>query len=123
VQEIDRLQPITKVPRRSLSSRGHPCAGDHPGVDLARRLTSGDRRHRDPIIIASLRGQASASSSVSGSSRSPPRRSARPAADLRPRAAVHWMARVGETLISLLSIDQLLSTEEIGQLQQQQPLF
>jgi hypothetical protein len=33
------------------------------------------------------------------------------------------MARVGEALISILSIDQLLSTEEIGQLQRQQSLF
>jgi hypothetical protein len=33
------------------------------------------------------------------------------------------MARVGEKLMSILSIDQLLSTEEIGQLQQQQSLF
>lgn len=131
VQEIDRVQPITKVPQALSFVEGviHVRGAIIPVVDLARRFglepIAPDRQTR--IIIASLRGQSvgfivSAVDEVV----SLPAKSIGPAPPLtfdRAGRFVSGMARIGETLISILSIDHLLSTEEIGQLQQQQSLF
>jgi purine-binding chemotaxis protein CheW len=131
VQEIDRMQPITKVPQALSFVEGviHVRGAIIPVVDLARRFglepTAPDRQTR--IIIASLRGQSvglivsAVSEVVSLASKS-----VGPAPPLtfdRAGRFISGMARVGETLISILSIDQLLSSEEIGQLQHQQSLF
>ena len=131
VQEIERVQPITKVPQALSFVEGviHVRGAIIPIVDLARRFylepIVTDRQTR--IIITSLRGQSvgfivSAVTEVV----SIPVKSIGPAPPLtfdRVRKFITGMARVGETLISVLSLDQLLSTEEIGQLQQQQSLF
>ena len=131
VQEIDRVQPITRVPQALSFVEGviHVRGAIIPVVDLARRFglepLVADRQTR--IIIASLSGQSvgfivSAVTEVVAI----PVKSIGPAPPLtfdRSGKFVAGMARVGETLISVLSLDQLLSTEEIGQLQQQQSLF
>ena len=131
VQEIERVQPITKVPQALSFVEGviHVRGAIIPVIDLARRFglpaTVEDRQTR--IIIASLRGQSvgfivGAVTEVV----SLPVKSIGPAPPLTFDRAVKFitgMARVGESLISILGIDQLLSTEEIGQLQQQQSLF
>ncbi len=127
VREIDREQPITKVPQALpfvegvINVRGTII----PVIDLARRFGRGptvaDRQTR--IIIASLCGQ-SVGFIVSSVSEvvAIPLTSIGPAPPLtfdRSMRFISGMARVGETLISILSIDQLLSTEEIDHLQQQ----
>jgi purine-binding chemotaxis protein CheW len=131
VQEIDRLQPITRVPQALSFVEGviHLRGAIIPVVDLSRRFglepTVADRQTR--IIIASLRGQSvgfivSAVTEVVAV----PVKSISPAPPLtfdNSSKFVAGMARVGETLMSILSLDHLLSTEEIGQLQQQQSLF
>lgn len=131
VQEIDRLQPITRVPQSLSFVDGviHVRGAIVPVVDLARRFglepLVADRQTR--IIIASLRGQSvgfivnavSEVVSIPAKSIGPPP----PLAFDRARRFIAGMARIGEQLVSILSIDQLLSTEEIGQLQQQQSLF
>ena len=131
VQEIDRLQPVTRVPQALSFVEGviHVRGAIIPVVDLARRFglepIAADRQAR--IIIASLRGQSvgfivSAVTEVVAI----PVKSVGLAPPLtfdRSSKFVAGMARVGETLISILSLDHLLSTEEIGQLQQQQSLF
>lgn len=131
VQEIDRVQTVTKVPQALPFVEGviHLRGAIIPIVDLGRRFgleaIVADRHTR--IIIASLRGQSvgflvSAVDEVVAL----PVKSIGPAPPLtfdRAMRFITGMARVSETLISILSIDQLLSTEEIGQLQQQQPLF
>ena len=131
VQEIDRLLPITRVPQALSFVEGviHVRGAIIPVVDLARRFSLEpivpDRQTR--IIITSLRGQSvgfivSAVTEVAAI----PVKSIGPAPPLTFDRAVKFitgMARVGESLISILGIDQLLSTEEIGQLQQQQSLF
>lgn len=131
VQEIDRVQPITKVPQSLSFVEGviHVRGAIIPVVDLARRFGREpivpDRQTR--IIIASLRGQSvgfivSAVTEVL----SLPVAALGPAPALafdRSRKFITGMARVGESLISILGIDQLFSTEEIDLLQQQQSLF
>ena len=132
VQEIDRLQPITRVPQALSFVEGviHVRGAIIPVVDLARRFgldpVAADRQTR--IIIAGLRGQSvgfivSAVTEVVAI----PVKSIGPAPPLTfdrfSRRFISGMARVGEALISILSLDHLLSTEEIGQLQQQQSLF
>jgi purine-binding chemotaxis protein CheW len=131
VQEIDRIQPITKVPQALSFVEGviHVRGTIIPVVDLARRFCLDpivpDRRTR--IIIANLRGQSvgfivTAVDEVVAL----PAKSVGPPPPLtfdRTSRFISGMARVGETLISILSIDELLSSEEIGQLQQQQRLF
>jgi purine-binding chemotaxis protein CheW len=131
VQEIDRLQPITRVPQALSFVEGviHLRGAIIPVVDLARRfgLDPGVPDRQTRIIIASLRGQSvgfivGAVTEVVAI----PDKSIGPAPPLtfdRSRKFISGMARVGETLISILSLDHLLSTEEIGQLQQQQTLF
>ena len=131
VQEIDRLQPITRVPQALSFVEGviHVRGAIIPVVDLARRfgleLTVAERQTR--IIIANLRGQ-SVGFIVSTVTEvvAIPVKSIGPVPPLtfdRTRKFISGMARHEETLISILSLDQLLSTEEIGQLQQQQSLF
>ncbi len=131
VQEIDRVQTVTRVPQALSFVEGviHLRGAIIPIIDLSRRFGLAaivpDRQTR--IIIASLRGQSvgfvvNAVTEVV----SLPAKAIGPAPSLtfdRAGKFISGMARVGETLISILSIDQLLSTEEIGQLQQQQSLF
>lgn len=131
VQEIDRLQQITRVPQAISFVEGviHVRGTIIPVVDLARRFglepIVADRLTR--IIIAGLRGQSigfivSAVTEVVAI----PVKSIGPVPPLtfdRTRKFISGMARHDETLISILSLDHLLSTEEIGQLQQQQSLF
>jgi len=131
VQEIDKVQPIVKVPQAISFVEGviHVRGAIIPVVDLSRRFglepIVADRQTR--IIIASLRGQSVGFIVSAVTEVLPiPVKSIGPAPLLtfdRTRRFITGMARVGETLISILSIDQLLSTEEIGQLQQQQSLF
>jgi len=127
VQEIDRVQPITKVPQALpfvegvINVRGKII----PIIDLGRRFGHvpivADRQAR--IIIASLSGQSvgfivSAVSEVVAI----PVTSIDPTPPLtfdRSMRFIIGMARVGEALISILSIDKLLSIEEIDHLQQQ----
>jgi len=131
VREIDRVQPITKVPQALAFVEGviHVRGAIIPVVDLARRFgleaIAADRQTR--IVIASLRGQ-SVGLIVSSVAEviAIPVASIGPAPPLtfdRAGKFISGMARVGETLIGILSLDQLLSTEEIDQLQQQQSLF
>ena len=131
VQEIERLQPITRVPQALSFVEGviDVRGAIIPVVDLARRfgLDPGAADRQARIIIANLRGQSvgfivSAVTEVV----SIPVKSIGPAPSLtfdRTRRFISGMARVGETLISILSLDHLLSIEEIDQLQQQQALF
>ena len=126
VQEIDRVQPITRVPQALSFVEGviHVRGAIIPVVDLARRFglepIVPDRQTR--IIIACLRGQSvgfivSAVDEVV----SLPAKSVGPAPPLtfdRAGRFVSGMARVGETLISILSIDRLLSPDEAAQLSQ-----
>ena len=131
VQEIDRLQPITRVPQALSFVEGviHVRGAIIPVVDLSRRFGAapGAAAKQTRIIIASLRNQSvgfivnavTEVVAVPVSSIGPPP----PLTFDRSRRFITGMARVGEELISILSIDQLLSTEEIGQLQQQQSLF
>ena len=131
VQEIDRMQPVTRVPQALSFVEGviHVRGAIIPVVDLARRFgleaIVPDRNTR--IIIASLRGQSVGFIVNAVTEVLPiPAKTVGPAPPLTFERAARFiagMARVGETLISILSIDQLLSTEEIGQLQQQQSLF
>jgi purine-binding chemotaxis protein CheW len=131
VQEIERMQPVTRVPQALPFVEGviHVRGAIIPVVDLARRFGLDsivpDRQTR--VIIASLAGQSvglivSAVNEVVAI----PVKSVGPAPSLtfdRTARFVSGMARVGETIISILSIEHLLSDEEIGQLQQQQSLF
>jgi len=126
VQEIDRVQLIVKVPQALSFVDGviHVRGAIIPVVDLARRFglepIVADRQTR--IIIASLRGQSvgfivSAVTEVVAISTT----SIGPAPALAFGSAKKFiigMARVGETLISILSVDNLLSPDEIGQLAQ-----
>jgi purine-binding chemotaxis protein CheW len=131
VQEIDRIQPITKVPQALAFVEGviHVRGSIIPVIDLARRFgleaIVADRQTR--IIIASLHGQSVGFivSAVTEVMSLPVKSigSAPPLTFDRSRKFITGMARVGEALISVLSIDHLLSTEEIGQLQLQQSLF
>ena len=131
VREIDRVQPITRVPQSLSFVEGviHVRGAIIPVVDLARRFglepIVPDRRTR--IIIASLRGQSVGFIVSAVTEVLPiPAKAVGPAPPLtfdRAGKFISGMARVGESLISILSIDQLLSSEELGQLQQQQSLF
>jgi len=124
VQEIDRVQPITKVPQALSFVEGviHVRGAIIPVVDLARRFglepIVADRQTR--IVITGLRGQSVGFivSAVTEVVSLPVKSigSAPPLTFDRSRRFITGMARVGETLISILSLDQLLSTEEIGQL-------
>ena len=127
VQEIDRVQPITKVPQALAFVEGvmNVRRAIIPVIDLARRFglkpVVADRQTR--VIIANLSGQSvgfivNAVNEVVAI----PVKSIDPAPPLtfdRSMKFITGMARVGESLISILSLDKLLSTEEIDHLQQQ----
>ncbi len=127
VQEIDRLQPITRVPQALSFVEGviHLRDAIIPVIDLAKRFglppTVSDRRTR--IIIASLRGQSVGFIVTAVTEVLPIAAKAvgpAPPLTFEPSARfVGGMAKVGERLISILSLDRLLSTEEVEQLQQQ----
>ena len=131
VREIDRLRPITRVPQALSFVEGvvNLRGTIIPVIDLARRFGRGpteyDRRAR--IVIASLHGQqvgfiVSAVTEVlpipAAAVGSPPPLTFEPKARF-----VSGMARAKDELISILSLERLLSTEEIEQLQQQQSLL
>ena len=127
VREIDRIQPITKVPQALAFVEGviNVRGAIIPVIDLARRFglapTVADRQTR--IIIASLCDQSvgfivTAVNEVVDL----PVESVGPPPPLMFDPSMRFitgMARVGVTLISILSIDRILSTEEIDHLQQQ----
>lgn len=131
IQEIDRVQPVTRVPQSLPFVEGviHLRGAIIPVIDLAKRFgqpaTVPDRRTR--VIIASLRGQ-SVGFIVAAVTEVLPiaTKAIGPAPPLtfeRSGRFVSGMVRVGERLISILSLDRLLSSEEVEQLQQQQSLF
>ncbi len=131
VLEINVLQPVTKVPQALSFVEGviHVRGAIIPVIDLARRfgLAPIVPGRQTRIIIASLRGQSVGFIVDAVTEVVPiPVKSIGPAPPLtfdRTGKFITGMVRVGERLISILSIDRLLSTEEIGQLQQQQSLF
>jgi len=124
VQEIDRIQPVTKMPQALAFVEGviHLRGAIIPVIDLARRFglapIVADRQTR--IIVASLRGQSVGFIvSVVTEVVPIPTKSIGPAPQLafdRSGRFVSGMARVGEELISILSIDRLLSPDEVAQL-------
>ena len=127
IREIDRVQPITKVPQALSFVEGVIHLRDMiiPVIDLARRFglppTVPDRNTR--VIIATLRGQ-SVGFIVTAVTEVIPiaAKAIEPAPPLtfeRSARFISGMTRVGQGLISILSLDRLLSSEEIEQLQQQ----
>ena len=131
VREIDRLRPVTRVPQSLSFVEGvvNLRGTIIPVIDLARRFgreaTAPDRSAR--IVIAALNGQlvglvVSAVTEVlpiATAAIGPP-----PALTFEPQARfVAGMARHQEELITILSLERLLSSEELAQLQQQQSLF
>lgn len=124
VREIDRLHPITRVPQALSFVEGviHLRGTIVPVIDLAKRFGQPPivpgRQTR--IIVAHLCGQSvglivdSVAEVVAL-----PVKSIGPPPPLTFERTAHFvsgMARVGEGLISVLSLDRLLSTEEVEQL-------
>lgn len=132
VREIDRMHPVTKVPRALPFVEGviHLREMIIPVIDLSKRFgqpaIAPDRQTR--IIIAHLARQ-SVGLVVSQVIEvvSVPAGSVGPAPPLtfdRTQRFVKGMTRVNETLVSILDLDRLLSIEEVAQLQEhQQSLF
>lgn len=128
VREIDRMHPITKVPRALPFVEGVIHLRDMiiPVIDLAKRFglpaIAPERQTR--IIITRVQGQ-SVGLIVNQVTEviSIPAKSVGPAPpltfDLQHRY-VSGMARVADGLISILNLDRLLSHEEAAALQQQQ---
>ena len=127
VREIDRLRPVTRVPQALSFVEGvvNLRGTIIPVIDLARRfgLAASEPDRRARIVIASLNGQlvglvVSAVTEVvpiAATAIGPP-----PPLTFEPKARlVSGMARVKDELISILSLERLLSTEELQQLQQQ----
>jgi purine-binding chemotaxis protein CheW len=127
VREIDRMRPVTRVPQALSFVEGvvNLRGTIIPVIDLGRQLGRGavepDRHTR--IVIASLGGLlggliVSAVTEVlplAAAAVGPP-----PPLTFEPKARlVSGMARVKDELISILSLERLLSTEELQQLQQQ----
>jgi purine-binding chemotaxis protein CheW len=124
VQEIDRLQPITKVPQALSFVEGviHLRGAIIPVVDLSRRFGQPPLEHdrHTRIVIVRMGGQSvglivSAVTEVIAFAA----KAVGPAPSLtfnRTAQFVTGMARVGENLISVLSVDRLLSTDEVRQL-------
>lgn len=131
VQEIDHLQPVTRVPQSLAFVEGviHLRGTIIPVIDLAKRfgLPAIVPERRTRIIIATLRGQSvgfivtavTEVLPIAVKAIGPPP----PLAFGSTARFVTGMARVGDGLISILSLDRLLSTEEVEALQQQQTLF
>lgn len=128
VREIDRMHPVTKVPKALPFVEGviHLREMIIPVIDLAKRFgqpaIETDRKTR--IIIAHLHGQnvgfvvSEVTEVVSI-----------PVGDIGPappltfdqsQRFVKGMTRVQKVLLSILSLDRLLSNEEVAQLQEQQ---
>lgn len=124
VLEIDRMQPITRVPHALSFVEGviRLRGAIIPVVDLSRRLglppIAADKRTR--VIIANLHGKSvglivtAVTEVVAISSK---------AIDQAPELTfehsgkfVTGMTRVGEGLMSILSLDRILSTDEIAHL-------
>jgi len=130
VREIDRLRPVTRVPQALSFVEGvvNLRGTIIPVIDLARRfgLAASEPDRRARIVIASLNGQlvglvVSAVTEVvaiAATAIGPP-----PPLTFEPQARfVSGMARVKDELITILSLERLLSTEELEQLQQQSRL-
>jgi purine-binding chemotaxis protein CheW len=126
VREIDRMRPITRVPQALSFVEGvvNLRGAIIPVIDLGRRFGRGpiepDRQTR--IVIVSLHGQqvgliVSSVTEVlplAAAAVGPP-----PPLTFEPKARiVSGMARVKDELISILSLERLLSLEELEQLQQ-----
>jgi len=124
VREIDRLHTITRVPQALPFVEGviHLRGTIVPVIDLSRRFGQppivAGRQTR--IIVAHLAGQSvglivdavAEVVSIPAASVGPPP----PLTFERTARFVSGMARVGEGLIAVLSLDRLLSSEEVEQL-------
>ena len=132
VAEIDRMQQVTKVPKALPFVEGVIHLRDMiiPVIDLGKRFGLGatEPGRHTRIVIARLQGQSvglivHAVTEVMAI----PARSVGPAPPLTFDTATRFvagMARLKDGLISILSLDRLLSTEEVELLQaQQQNLF
>lgn len=129
VQEIDRVQPITRVPQALSFVEGviHLRGAIIPVIDLARRFSLApivaDRQTR--IIVVALLGQSVGLIVNAVTEVIPiPSKAIGPAPPLtfeKSGRFIAGMARVGEGLISILSLDRLLSTDEVAQLSQLDP--
>ncbi len=127
VSEIDRMQPITKVPRALPFVEGVIHLRDMiiPVVDLAKRFglpaIEPDRHTR--VVIVRVRDQRVGFivSSVTEVMSIPAASiGAAPPLTFDPATRfVSGMARLKDGLLSVLSLDRLLSREEVEQLQQQ----
>ena len=131
VREIDRMQPITKVPKALPFVEGVIRMRESiiPVLDLSKRFglpaINPDRQTR--IIIARLHGldvglivnQVAEVISIPAKAIGP----APPLTFDTQHRFVSGMAKINDGLISLLNLDRLLSVEEVAQFQQQQSLF
>lgn len=126
VLEIDRIQPVTKVPQALSFVEGviRLRGAIIPVIDLARRFGMPPivPEKNTRVIIANLRGQ-SVGLIVSAVTEVVP--VAASAIDKAPAMTfesngrfVSGMARVGEGLMSIISLDNLLSTNEVAHLSQ-----
>ena len=125
VREIDRMRPITRVPQALSFVEGvvNLRGAIIPVIDLGRRFGRSpiepDRQTR--IVIVSLHGQQ-VGLMVSAVTEVLPLAAAAvgpPPLTFEPKARiVSGMARVKDELISILSLERLLSVEELEQLQQ-----
>jgi purine-binding chemotaxis protein CheW len=124
VREIDRVHAITRVPQALSFVEGviHLRGMIVPVIDLAKRFGQPpiEPGRQTRIIVAHLAGQnvglivdaVAEVVAIPTKSIGPP-----PPLTFAPTARfVSGMARVGEGLIAVLSLDRLLSTEEVGQL-------
>ena len=124
VREIDRLHAITRVPQALSFVEGviHLRGMIVPVIDLAKRFGQPaivPGRHTR-IIVAHLAGQSvglivdavAEVIAIPAKSLGPPP----PLTFERTARFVAGMVRVGEGLVAVLSLDRLLSTEEVAQL-------
>jgi purine-binding chemotaxis protein CheW len=127
VREIDRMHPITKVPRALPFVEGVIHLRDMiiPVIDLAKRfgLPAITPERHTRIIITRVQGQSVGLIVNQVTEVIPiPVKSIGPAPPLtfdQQHRYVSGMARVDDGLISILNLDRLLSTEEAAALQQQ----
>lgn len=128
VSEIDRMQPVTKVPNALPFVEGviHLREMIIPVIDLAKRFGQPpvEPGRQTRVIIARLRDQRVGFivHEVSEVLAIPEAEiGAAPPLTFDPATRfVAGMARLKEGLVSILSLDRLLSREEVEQLQQQQ---
>lgn len=126
IREIDKMQPITKLPKALPFVEGVINLRNSiiPVIDLAKRFglppISPGRQTR--IIIARLAGQSvglvvdqvTEVHNLEASSIEPPP----PLAFDIDHRYVQGVGRIKEELIIILNLDRLLSTEEVSELQQ-----